>query len=116
MRLLADENFPVNSFDFLKNEGYDVKHILHDRSGIKDKEVIEIAISEGRVLITLDSDFGELVFRYGHKPLGIIFFRWKEFRPIEPGQYLHKLVENKSIEFIGYFTVIDENQIRQRKI
>lgn len=114
--LLADENFPRNSFNLLKEEGYDIKHIQVDNASISDHEVIKIAIDENRIIITFDSDFGELVFKTGYKPRGIIFFRWREFRPSEPGRYLHQLIQNQSINLDGYFTVIDENQIRQRKI
>lgn len=40
----------------------------------KDSDVVTIAKSEGRVLITFDLDFGEIYFRAG-EPLGVIIFR-----------------------------------------
>ena len=114
--LLADENFPIASFNILNEYGYDIKHVSIGNSGITDKEVIEVAIKENRILITFDSDFGELVFKTGYKPRGLVYFRWKEFRPSEPGLYFDNLFKTKAIIFDGYFTVIDENKIRQRKI
>jgi len=41
---------------------------------------------------------------------------WKEFKPVEPGEYLHKLISAGELSFEGYLTVIDNRQIRQRKI
>lgn len=113
--LLADENFPLASVRFLKNKGYDIKAIGGELSSIKDESVIHIAIKENRVIITHDRDFGELVYKLGYKPKGVIYFRWKEFKPEEPGRFLHDLFSNQ-IKFEGFFTVISENHIRQRKI
>lgn len=116
MLLLADENVPLKSYKFLKEKGYDIIHIGLEAEGIKDYEIINLSIDQDRIIITFDSDFGELVFKIGYKPKGVIFFRWKKFSPSEPGEYLHNLIESKSVQFKGFFTVIDDNQIRQKKI
>ena len=50
------------------------------------------------------------------KPQGVVYLRWKEFTPDFPADYLHEIFEAGQIQFAGLFTVIDENQIRQRKI
>lgn len=114
--LLADENIPIPSYIFLKQKRYDIKHVAFEQAGIKDREVISIAILEDRIIVTFDSDFGELVFRLGFRPVGVIYFRWKDFLPAEPGEYLHQIIKENQITLKGYFTVIDEDRIRQRKI
>jgi len=48
------------------------------RPGLPDDEVLAIANSEGRVLITDDRDFGELVFRYRQPHAGVIYFRLQD--------------------------------------
>ena len=116
MRFLADENFPVASYRLLLENGWDIIHVGITNPSITDDEVIEQSVEEQRVIVTFDSDFGELVFKFGLKPIGVIYFRWIEFTPDEPGKYLLDLLHENSIEIIGYFTVIDDNQIRQRKI
>jgi len=75
-----------------------------------------LALQENRIIITFDSDFGELIFKKGFQPKGVIYFRWKSFKPKAPGEYLAELFQNETITFDGYLTVIDENQIRQRVI
>lgn len=116
MMLLADENFPFSSFKYLKEQGYNIKHIGESDTGIKDEDVIQLSIEEGRVITTFDSDFGELIFKHSLKPVGVIYFRWKDFMPQEPGEYLHELFKSGEMDFEGYLTVIDRRQIRQRKI
>lgn len=114
---LADENFPQASYKFLKEKDYDILHITDvGLASIPDQEVIEFSIKEGRLIITFDSDFGELIFKLDYKPKGVIYFRWKSFRPSEPGQYIHELIEDGVIGFDGFITVIDRDKIRQRKI
>ncbi len=75
MRLLANENFPLEAVEALRNDGHDVVWVRTECSGISDKAVLEKAQHESRIVITLDKDFGELAFR-SHLPAagGIICF------------------------------------------
>lgn len=77
---------------------------------------MEIAIEEDRIIVTFDSDFGELVFKMKYEPTGVVFFRWADFRPKEPGEYLHELIQANEVVLEGFFTVIDRTSLRQRPI
>ena len=78
--------------------------------------MISIAISSGRLIVTFDKDYGELVFKRGLKPeKGIIFLRIETFEPQEPAEIIHKLVESKRFEFGNALTVVDRVFVRQRK-
>lgn len=61
-RLLADENCPAPSVRLLRNHGFDVLAIAETRPGMTDVEVLRLACSERRWLLTFDLDFGELAF------------------------------------------------------
>jgi len=84
MKLLADENFPFSSFKFLENLEYDIIHIGKDFPSITDREVMEFSMNENRIIITFDSDYGELVFKYGYQSIGVIYLRLKDFKPQYP--------------------------------
>ena len=63
MRFLLDESAEYRIVAFLTGLGHDVTAIAHDYPhGLPDQQILEIAVSEQRILITNDSDFGELVF------------------------------------------------------
>jgi predicted nuclease of predicted toxin-antitoxin system len=47
-------------------------------SGLPDAEILAIAHREGRVIITNDPDFGELVVRGGQPHAGILYFRVRQ--------------------------------------
>ena len=116
MRFLADENFPLASVTFLRNCGYDVMLIGGDHSGLSDVEIIETATRENRTVLTFDKDFGEMVFKHDHRPAqGIIFFRLSEFKPAEPGELLHTILQNNDFKPENALTVIDKGAVRQKR-
>lgn len=116
MKLLANENFPISSVKILAESGYDIIAVGLEFSGILDREVIELSISENRTIITFDRDYGELIFKIGYKPQsGVIYLRWDEFRPEEPGEYLVELFGSKTIQYENRLTVISRDHIRQRR-
>lgn len=116
MKLLANENFPVSSVHILAEAGFDIVAVGRDFAGILDSEVIDLSIKENRIILTFDRDYGELIFRKGYKPqAGVIYLRWDEFGPEEPGEYLLKLLRSGEIQFDKKLTVISREHIRQRK-
>lgn len=116
MKVLANENFPLKSSDILQAAGFDVKVVGVEFAGITDQEVMEIAIRERRTIVTFDRHYGELIFRHGYRPeSGVIFLRWRQFGPEDPGRYLVELFKSTEIDFSRALTVIDEDTIRQRK-
>ncbi len=116
MKLLANENFPYASKEILAKTGFDIIHIGQEYAGITDEEVMELAMAEERLILTFDQDYGTLIFKDGYRPpQGVVFFRWDEFLPDEPATFLIELFKNKDITYEKLFTVIDKNNIRQRK-
>jgi len=50
LKFLANENFPLRSILYQKNKGFDIRSIGIDHPGIRDEEVMTIAIEEKRTL------------------------------------------------------------------
>ncbi len=103
--------------ELLFSEGLDISYVASGHAGITDKEVIQTAINENRIIITLDRDYGELVFRHGLKPAaGVIYLRLFEFDPELPARLILGIIKDSKLTFSGKFTVIDHNGIRQRNL
>ncbi|MEO8769829.1 MAG: DUF5615 family PIN-like protein [Ferruginibacter sp.] len=99
MKILANENFPYTSIYYLKEKGYDVLSIGMDNPGIKDSEIMSIAIKEERTIVTFDRDYGELIFRHNYKPeKGVIYLRLDEYEPHEPGFIIEGIITNNEID------------------
>ena len=115
LKFLANENIPFSSVSYLKSKDLDVTSIGVDYPGIADKEVMELAISENRTIVTYDSDYGELIFKYGYKPEpGVIFIRFQPADSLEAARIIESLIE-KNLLFNRLLTVVDKNSIRQKK-
>ena len=112
MRLLANENFPGVAIAALRLHGHDVAWIREDSPGINDRAVLSRATDEGRILITFDKDFGELVFRLGlNAPSGVILFRIPPDSPSFVAQTAVTVLESRT-DWEGHFSVVDDNRVR----
>ena len=112
---LANENFPKPSTIILRDSGFNVKSIQEECPGITDNEVMKIASEKNLIILTFDSDYGELIFKYAKEnPPAVVFFREKGNTPYFAGNSLISLLKNKNINLSNAFTVIEANSVRQR--
>ena len=117
MQFLANENFPLPSVSYLRQAGYDVAAVIEDSPGAKDREVLERAVREGRIVLTFDRDYGELIYRLRlPTPPGVIYFRFDPLTPQEPAERLLWLLNVSKLSVDGKFTVVQRRQIRQRQL
>lgn len=116
MKLLANENFPLNSVKYLIEKNYDVKAVGIHNASVSDEDVIQIAINEERLIITFDRDYGTLIFKHNLKPAkGVLYLRLDKYDAEEPGRLVHELLSGNKYVFDKTLTVFDGTLIRQRK-
>lgn len=116
MRLLANENIPLATVEVLRQAGEDVVSVTEDSPGASDEAVIEWARQEGRIVVTFDRDYGELVFHHRlPPPAGVLYMRFEPESPIEPAAFIARLKED-GVELEGRFTMVNRDGIRQRPI
>ncbi len=75
MKFVVDECTGPTVARWLRQEGFDVISIVDDARGAADDQVLSLAHTDARVLITSDKDFGELVFREKRPHHGIVLLR-----------------------------------------
>jgi len=79
VKFLVDESADARLVAYLNSQGHDAIFIAQShRPGLSDPQILAIARDEGRVLITDDRDFGELVYRDQLPHSGVIYFRLKD--------------------------------------
>jgi predicted nuclease of predicted toxin-antitoxin system len=62
IRFLMDENIPPPVVDFLRKRGFDAKEIGKTGTrGASDDEIMQQALQEGRVLLTFDKHFSNIL-------------------------------------------------------
>jgi predicted nuclease of predicted toxin-antitoxin system len=115
MNFLANENLPFSSIDFIRKEGHLVISIAEISPGIFDKEVLDKASKENLIILTFDRDYGELIFKYNlNNPPSVVYFRYKGTDPSFVGKLICNLIRNENLLLKNRFTVIEENDVRQR--
>jgi predicted nuclease of predicted toxin-antitoxin system len=76
IEFIADENIPKESISMLKKQGVDILSITDFGLGLADTEILELANIEGRIVITFDKDFGQLIFKEKRKTKGLMLLRF----------------------------------------
>jgi predicted nuclease of predicted toxin-antitoxin system len=114
MRFLLDENADLRLRPVLLELGHDVTAIAVDyQASISDRDVLDLAYAEGRILITNDRDFGELVFRQHLPHAGIIHFRLATTRfAVKRDRLLHVLITYA--DQLDRYLVVTERGVRLR--
>lgn len=102
--------------ELLRKAGHDVLYVAELEPGIADEDVLELANTEQRKLLTADKDFGELVFRQRLFSNGVILARLSGLKPENKARILVEAIEEHA-EDLSYetFTVITPGTIRIRK-
>ena len=86
-RFLADESCDFAVIRALRQAGHDVLAVVEHSPGATDQAVITLAVEQARVLITEDTDFGQLVFAHAQPWTGVILLRYPARARAElPGQ------------------------------
>ena len=116
MKFLADECCDTGVVASLRADGHDVTYVLERQAGISDEEVLQNAFVEGRILLTEDKDFGELIYRLKKPAYGIILIRIDVQERHEKWPRLEALIAKHGDRLTGYFVVVDLNKYRFRPL
>ena len=112
MRFLADESCDAALGQALLEAGNDVMEVREAKPGADDEWVVSLAVSENRILLTEDKDFGGLIYAHGHKAIGVIFLRYPVSERNRIAQDLVELVKQQNEKLIGSFVTVTPKRIR----
>lgn len=115
MKFLVDMPVSPQLARWLKEKGYDAVHASDiGLYKIKDKEILEVARKQNRVIITADLDFPQLLAISHAKDPGIILFRGGNYNEQEMLTLLQRVLDNVKEEKISNsITVVDKTRIRR---
>lgn len=112
MRFLVDESGDFAVVRALRGAGHDVVAVSEHSSRAEDSDVIQMALSEERIVLTEDKDFGQLVYASGQQSQGIILIRFPaKARATLPGA-ITKLAQDVGEDLVGAFVVVRPGRIR----
>ena len=116
MKFLLDECVGLEVEKFLVQNGHEVINAATEYSGSLDPAILRQAVVQGRVLITNDKDFGDLIFKEGSEHSGVILLRLRDERNKNKIRCLKYLLEELGDNILGKFVVVTDKraQIQHR--
>jgi len=100
---------------YLREAGYDTKAVRDIDPRMEDAEIIRIAVAESRMVITLDKDFGELVYHCSMRHSGVLLLRLEDETGAEKLRVVRHIMENYSSQIKDCFCVFQNDRLRIRK-
>ena len=117
MKFLLDQDVYAVTTRFLRENGYDVITAYElGLSRAKDSELLKVAAEQGRIFITRDRDYGNLVFVHGAGS-GVVYLRMLPSSMADVHAEMKKVLETYSeTELAKSFVVVEQNRHHIRRI
>ena len=116
MEIVADESIDAPSIARLRADEHVIWSVAENRPTISDLEVLQLATTQQRLLLTDDTDFGELVFRFGlPAPYGVTRLKLPNTLPVaRRAEIVAQALATSGPQLIGHLAVIEEDRVRIR--
>jgi predicted nuclease of predicted toxin-antitoxin system len=113
MKLLFDSCIAKTVYEEILDAGLDADWTGGWEEDPGDGEILRVAHTEGRILVTLDRDFGDLAIRQGMHHCGIILIR--KLRIKDQAKHCIEALEQHESELrLGAVVVIEPGKMRCR--
>jgi predicted nuclease of predicted toxin-antitoxin system len=114
MKFLFDQSADYRLIAHLRSLGHDVSAVSRNYPpSLADEDVLAIALSEQRILVVADRDFGELIFHQGLAHTGVLFFRLPGAQLQTKVEHLDQALQEHADELAaGEFVVVAPGHIR----
>ncbi len=117
-QVLLDQGLPPLTAALLRAEGWDVVHVREiGMSHASDAEILQRAVAESRVCVTLDRDFhAHLALTSAIQP-SVVLLRWEGLKASGLKQLLVKVWRQVERELqLGVAVTVSESAIRVRRL
>ncbi len=99
---------------WFRRHGHDMIAVREIDPKMKDKDILSLAVSESRMVVTMDKDFGELVYHSGRRHKGVLLLRLEEASGDEKAAVVERILAQYSDELAGHFCVFQNGRLRIR--
>jgi predicted nuclease of predicted toxin-antitoxin system len=114
LKLLVDVSAGTAITDWLRSAGHDVVAVREVDARMKDTDILAWAVSEQRLVVTMDKDFGELVHRWGQSHTGVLLLRLESVPNDEKVRITAEIFAKYGDQLAGHFCVYQDGRLRIR--
>ena len=112
LKFLVDVGVGKKVENWLITNGYDVKSVRDINPKANDSEILHLAVKESRMVITMDKDFGELVYNSGKLHSGVLILRLEDANGDKKVMTIKKILSEYSDKLYGKFCVFQGERLR----
>jgi predicted nuclease of predicted toxin-antitoxin system len=118
VKFLLDMGLARSTADFLRRQGYDAVHLREQGlQRLDDRDIVEKARAEGRVILTHDLDFGRIIALSQSQLPSLITFRLSNMQPHQVNHYLAEVLDRFADQLeSGALVSISERAVRVRPL
>lgn len=114
MKVLVDVSAGQAVAETIRNLGHDAVSVRDVDPRMDDADILAWAVRESRLVVTMDKDFGELVFHSGEPHAGVLLLRMESLRSVDRIRIVTELFEHFTQELPGHFSVYQNGRLRIR--
>lgn len=115
LRFLVDLGVGKKVEDWLKSQGHEVACVRDLDPRMSDAEILKIAAAEHRMVITMDTDFGELVYNSGLPHAGVLLLRLEDAGSDEKVAAVAGILREHADKISDRFCVYKDGKLRIRR-
>jgi predicted nuclease of predicted toxin-antitoxin system len=118
MKFLADMGVSGRVVTWLRDAGYDTVHLGEQGlQRLADARIFDKARDEGRIILTFDLDFGEILALSGGRLVSVVLFRLNNTTPLFVIQRLKTtLADAREALELGAIVVVEDGRHRIRRL
>lgn len=113
-KFLVDVGVSKKVEQWLNTSGYDVQAVRAINPKLPDHMILQIAAHDDRIVITMDKDFGEMIYRSGQTHAGVLLLRLDEARSDDKVRIVAEIIQNHADKLEGKFAVYQSGRLRIR--
>ena len=112
MKFLVDVGVGKKVEKWLLENGYDVKSVRDINPKAKDSEILNLAVLESRMVITMDKEFGELVYNSGKLHSGVLILRLEDANGDQKVETVKRILSEYKDKIRNKFCVFQGGRLR----
>lgn len=114
VKFLVDVGVGKKVERWLANQGYDVTSVRDINPYLPDKEILKMAVSEKRMVVTMDKDFGELIYNSGLFHGGVLLLRLDDAKSDDKVKIVENILTKYADKLPNKFCVYKDGRLRIR--
>ena len=118
MKFLADMGISMGTVQVLRKHGHEIVHLREEGSGrLSDAMILDKTRNEGRILLTFDLDFGDLLATPLQSLPSVIIFRMRNQTPSSVIPRLLETLSHCGAELsTGAIVIVEDFRYRLRQL